>query len=341
MQREPLSLVLDRLLGVKRGGKGFTAKCPAHEDDDPSLSVGVGDDGRVLVNCHGGCSFESIVAALGLSVSDMFVAPVSPRGSASRRTPPVRTPQAAPLAREAVGVPCPADVDRIWALAIKRAATSPPLPADVPLIDYIRRRGVEGAVALGLVGFLDDREALPPSLALWPRWACRLVALLFNQRDEAVTLQSRRLTRRTPKTLFPAGSHPRGCVFANARGRELLRGADQSSGRVVLGEGLTDFWSLSICFDGPVLSAPGTSFVVPAIGAWARGRDVVLALDNDEAGRDELDGARAAAMAHGARSVSHIEWPDGLKDACDVLATLGADRLRACVHAARGGSDGR
>jgi hypothetical protein len=50
----------------------YTALCPAHEDRSASLSVGGGADGRALVYCHRGCTTGEIVAALGLSVSDLF-----------------------------------------------------------------------------------------------------------------------------------------------------------------------------------------------------------------------------------------------------------------------------
>src|SRR5262245_55630875 len=42
-----LEAFLARLHGVKQSGHGWTARCPAHEDAKNSLSVGVGDDGRV------------------------------------------------------------------------------------------------------------------------------------------------------------------------------------------------------------------------------------------------------------------------------------------------------
>jgi hypothetical protein len=43
------------------------ALCPAHKDRKPSLSIAKGSDGRVLLYCHAGCKYESIVEALGLS----------------------------------------------------------------------------------------------------------------------------------------------------------------------------------------------------------------------------------------------------------------------------------
>lgn len=64
---------LSRLDGVKGGHGQWTARCPAHDDRRASLSVSVGEGGRVLLNCHAGCSTEDICAALGLTVKDLFM----------------------------------------------------------------------------------------------------------------------------------------------------------------------------------------------------------------------------------------------------------------------------
>jgi hypothetical protein len=63
---------ISRLARVKRNGKGWTARCPAHEDRKPSLSVHVGDDDRLLVHCFAGCTTEAIVGALGLKLADLY-----------------------------------------------------------------------------------------------------------------------------------------------------------------------------------------------------------------------------------------------------------------------------
>lgn len=47
-------------------------RCPAHDDTSPSLSINEGQDGRILVKCHAGCSVDSVVTALGLSTGDLF-----------------------------------------------------------------------------------------------------------------------------------------------------------------------------------------------------------------------------------------------------------------------------
>lgn len=69
--------ILSRLQGV-RGGRGqWTARCPAYDDRQNSLSVSEGNDGRVLLHCHAGCDVDKITAALGISKSDLF--PDKPR----------------------------------------------------------------------------------------------------------------------------------------------------------------------------------------------------------------------------------------------------------------------
>lgn len=55
-----------------RGSDQITARCPAHADGKPSLSAGLGDDGRVLLTCHTGCETERILAELGLTWADLF-----------------------------------------------------------------------------------------------------------------------------------------------------------------------------------------------------------------------------------------------------------------------------
>jgi hypothetical protein len=70
---EVVRRVLELLHDAKPSGTGqWSARCPAHEDSRPSLSVGVGDDGRVLLHCHTGCTLQDILQALGLKEADLF-----------------------------------------------------------------------------------------------------------------------------------------------------------------------------------------------------------------------------------------------------------------------------
>jgi hypothetical protein len=52
------------VLGGRKTGGGWMARCPAHDDREPSLSIHEADDGKVLVRCHAGCAQEMVIAAL-------------------------------------------------------------------------------------------------------------------------------------------------------------------------------------------------------------------------------------------------------------------------------------
>lgn len=61
------------LRGFKRTGDNqYQACCPVHDDHDPSLSIGVGDDGRILLDCKAGCDTKQILKTLGLEARDLF-----------------------------------------------------------------------------------------------------------------------------------------------------------------------------------------------------------------------------------------------------------------------------
>lgn len=89
----PVQEVLSRLEKVKpsttKRGE-WIARCPAHDDKSPSLSIGEGRDGAVLVHCFGGCSAAEVLGAVGLRLGDLF--PYDPSYYAAprkRRIPPL------------------------------------------------------------------------------------------------------------------------------------------------------------------------------------------------------------------------------------------------------------
>lgn len=66
-----------RVLGLlgdnpRKSGSGYEIRCPGHDDRHASLSVGVGNDGRVLLDCKAGCPTEKVLAAVGLGWDDLF-----------------------------------------------------------------------------------------------------------------------------------------------------------------------------------------------------------------------------------------------------------------------------
>lgn len=63
--------ILTKLEHVRRSGEGWIARCPAHDDRSPSLSV-TERDGKVLLHCFAHCTVEAVCKAMGLQTSDLF-----------------------------------------------------------------------------------------------------------------------------------------------------------------------------------------------------------------------------------------------------------------------------
>jgi hypothetical protein len=61
-----------RLQGVGRCGNGWHACCPVHDDAHQSMTISIGDNGRILFHCKAGCSFFEIAAALGYKPRDLM-----------------------------------------------------------------------------------------------------------------------------------------------------------------------------------------------------------------------------------------------------------------------------
>lgn len=76
----PVELVLSRLQNPVRQGQEWRARCPAHRDQRPSLSVREGNDKRALVHCFAGCPNERIVEKWCLTLRDLMPANTSSSG---------------------------------------------------------------------------------------------------------------------------------------------------------------------------------------------------------------------------------------------------------------------
>lgn len=78
-----LSALRSRGIEPRRVGSSWQARCPAHDDVHPSLSIAEGATVGVVLNCFAGCSFESVCAALGLEPRDLM----STKNGYARRFP--------------------------------------------------------------------------------------------------------------------------------------------------------------------------------------------------------------------------------------------------------------
>jgi putative DNA primase/helicase len=126
--------LVSRLDGARHSSNGWAAKCPAHEDRQASLSIGVGAADRILVNCFAGCTPEAVVAALGLGLADLM--PESEDAARALSSPPTKTW----VIRDASGAPIAEhhrqDLDdgkRVWWTQGGRNGLNGAKTADLPL----------------------------------------------------------------------------------------------------------------------------------------------------------------------------------------------------------------
>jgi len=178
--------VLARLRKVKKTANGWEACCPAHEDRHASLSIGTGEDGRILLNCHAGCKPEAVVAALGLTLADLFApmprlrrtSPPAPLrlGSGLRRTSPGEGPRpkyTRPTKPEAEADP-PRDLDAEAAFA---TACRDDLNADEDALAYLwQRRGIGPGTACDWGMGVADIRRDPAGAIVGATWTLQILS---------------------------------------------------------------------------------------------------------------------------------------------------------------------
>ena len=149
-----------KALGGRKVGQGWTARCPAHDDREPSLSIRDAD-GKVLVRCHAGCDQREVIAALkerGLWDGRVH----SPRHRVFRRRVAPLQPDQQPAKRSAAAL-------SIWQSAIPAIGT--------PVEAYLASRGL---VLSPPPSLRFHRGLKHPSGGVWP---C-MVALVTRGVDD-------------------------------------------------------------------------------------------------------------------------------------------------------------
>ena len=150
--------VLATLERVKPAGHGqWKARCPAHDDRNPSLSIKEGDNGAVLVHCFAGCEVAAVVGAMGLQMTDLF--PEDTLKSSKGNAPDPFRPK--------------------WKASAKVTDDKPPVPRLFSLTRYgkIERKPVDWLlrgylVRNTLAGLIAPPGACKSFLAV--DWACRV-----------------------------------------------------------------------------------------------------------------------------------------------------------------------
>ena len=266
---------LARALGGRRCGRGWSCRCPAHDDRDPSLSLALGADGRLLVHCFANCDPRAVLAELRA------------RGLLPDRDAPRHRPDPLELARlraeaERREAEHEARRRRIALEVWHRAA--PIRPGD-PVDRYLRNRGLRPLEGGWPIAVRTGRDRGGP---------CMIAALADWPERRIVGVQ---ITRLTPDGRKREADPPVRRTLGRLRGAAVPIRATGSP--IVLAEGAESALACG-------LAAPSAA-VLACLGAHnaahlavPTGAEVVLALDADPAGEAAARAAAASLAARGA-----------------------------------------
>jgi len=67
-----VEVLLARLDGVQKTGKGWRARCPACGGQSRKLAISEGNDGTLLLHCFACNDIAAILSAIGLEIADLF-----------------------------------------------------------------------------------------------------------------------------------------------------------------------------------------------------------------------------------------------------------------------------
>lgn len=245
---------------VGDSGRQWKGHCPAHEDAHSSLTIGLGDDDKILLHCKAGCSTDSIRRALGLTWADLASPHTSSRRNGSDY-PRLHKPQ--PIRR----VPredskTPAELQAM----LKK------LEADPDCVRGVARY----AAHLGLSAqVLWDLGARWNRLQVWPKSDNDPGELWYPERDGDGEIIGIGIRCWDGSKRFVTGSH-RGVHFQS----DVL----ERTGPVYLVEGLTDtavLLALGLCAIGRPSNKGGWVQIGKLLAAIDADREIIVVGEND------------------------------------------------------------
>jgi putative DNA primase/helicase len=242
-----IDLIARKLGKATRTRCGWSCLCPAHDDHNPSLSLALSEEGKVLAYCYVGCSFPDIMSALRreglLGESD--------HGNHRYTSPKTSDDMALRIWRESV---C----------------------AEGTLVEtYLRSRGIEGSIPPTLRFhprlFHASRTyhpAMVAAVALWP-----------NQ-----TVSGVHRTYLTAEGGGKAPLSPNKMMLGPTKGGAVRLGSPGS--KLILAEGIETALSCLYATNIPTWSCLSTSgmrdVVVPPFEVT---QDIIICMDGDSAGK--------------------------------------------------------
>ena len=277
---------LTKALGGRWSGSGGVAKCPSHDDHDPSLSGSEGQDGKLLIKCFAGCEQDRVIAAL--KVRGLWPEALRPAAVPTRRTTKAK----------ASSDPSP---NQDHALEIWRAARPAP---GTPVETYLLGRGITIPVPPTLrfhpaLLHPDIGQHLPALVAA----ACSVSRNVTGIQRIFLTMDGRKAPLTRPKM-----------ALGTLRGSAVRLAPTTDC--VWLTEGVEDALAVIQMMGEPAWAVLGTSGF-KSVELPENIKQVILAPDGDDAGQAVIQDA-ARRLAGQGREVRAAKLPPGL-DWCDVL----------------------
>ena len=277
-----------RALGGRKLGQGWTARCPAHDDREPSLSIRDAD-GKVLVRCHAGCDQRDVIAAL------------KARGLWDGKD---RSTHGG-LRRREVSPPRP-DQDQVERSAVALSIWQSAIPADgTPVEAYLASRGMTGPLPPSL---RFHRGLKHPLGGIWP---C-MVALVTRGADDTPLAIHRTFLAQEGRGKAPV--EPAKMMLGPCRGGAVRL---REPGEVLMiGEGIETCLAAMQATGHPAWAALSTSGL-RTLDLPVCVRDVIVLADGDDPGEAAARDCALRWMRQG-RRVRIARPPRGL-DFNDVL----------------------
>ncbi len=282
---------MTKALGGHWHGSYGTARCPAHDDREPSLSIRDGDGGEPVFNCFAGCDWRDIKDALRANGL------LPERGRGPGHAPERRC-------RRARAAPRPDDSDQQQRMEFARRKWHEAVPlTDNPANTYLRERGLK-----------PGPDGWPPSLRYHPALRHGYTGLLLPSLVAAITIWPgrtvvgvhRTFLREDGKGKAPV-TNPKMMIGRCGGGAVRLAPAGPE---LVLSEGIETGLSVQQATNNPVwatLSTAGLCSVIlpPEVNT------VIIAADADEPGEEAAQKAAKRFLAEG-RTVKIARPPQGM-----------------------------
>ncbi len=280
---------ITKALGGHWHGSYGTARCPAHDDREPSLSIRDGADGEPVVNCFAGCDWRDVKDALR---ADGLLPERGPGHAPERRRRPPRA------------MPRPDDSDQQQRMEFGRRKWHEAIPlADSPADVYLRERGLQ-----------PGPDGWPPSLRYHPSLRHGLTGLLLPALVAAVMIWPDRNVVGIHRTFLRADGKGKSPVtkpkmMLGRCGGGAVRLAPAGP-ELVLSEGIETGLSVQQDTNKPVWATLSTSGLRSVI-LPPEVKTVIIAADADERGEEAAQKAAKRFLAEG-RTVKIARPPQGM-----------------------------